>query len=291
MTYNLFGNDGIHALIYNADNLLPTTTTHTTPVRTLGQPDTDYIKRNSSPVTRALFLYLKDPCTFLCPDIPGSITHKPSHESAFTQLVGLLKETEIEILFDWNYLHKDQHHPFSTIVSQPEQLRGFPIDEKNLRGRKLGNWTIFSPTEPFVPTDPPPYADARQKRSRDVSTTPPFAPSPKRVFYIPQGSPTEKATTITMPDDMDNLAKDKLEELEVTATAYVEEALEQMDKRLKQMESAMNKRLDTFLSNFRKRAPYGEPHTAEASYQKPNRYGCTAGHRRRHKHRGRIRQQ
>lgn len=421
------------SLIYDANNLLPTTTKCSATQRTLEEPETTYITRNKPAKTQALSLHLKNPCTILYPAIAGSIAPKPSHESAFTQLVALAKAKEIEILFDGNRLHPNQRSSFVTIVSRPEELSGFPIDGNNLRGRKAGDWTVFSPTEPLVPTDPPSYADASQKRPRDVSSSPPFAPSSKRALYIHQGSPTEKATTIPsssapstvdeslhapspqvlledtvrnmmqnilpdilaqflqnsrsisaspppsetkspetpvghrppypalrallgdrvaakieqrvdtvcenalyeahylrgaadeefidgfeekkldmqliiddllerVPDDMDNLAKDKLEELEVTATAYIEEALGQMDKRLEQMQSAMNKRLeqmesvmskssDTFLSNLSKRTPHGEPHTTEASHQKPNRYGCAAGHRRRHKRRGRIRQQ
>ncbi|KAI0572697.1 hypothetical protein Alg130_10396 [Pyrenophora tritici-repentis] len=169
--------------------------------RTLAPTELSHIARNQTPEVRALSLNLKKPCAILCPNVSGSIAPQPSHELHFRQLVDLAKAIEITILFDWKWLQRKQIGLFLTIVSRPEAFTGFRIDEKNLKGRRLEDWSVFSPTEQYLveSNEPPSYADASRKRARHISYDPPLSPPPKRVFYVPEGSPTEKATTILSP--------------------------------------------------------------------------------------------
>ncbi|PVH98324.1 hypothetical protein DM02DRAFT_596174 [Periconia macrospinosa] len=188
-------------LLYDADNLVPGTTTCMTAKRTLALTELSHIARNQAPEVRALSLKLKKPCAILCPNVSGSIAPQPSHEVHFCQLVDLTKALEITILFDWKWFQPKQIGQFLTIVSQPERFSGFPIDEKNLKGRRLEDWSVFSPTEQYLveSNEPPSYVDASRKRARHISHSPPLSPPPKRVWYVPEGSPTEKATTISSP--------------------------------------------------------------------------------------------
>ncbi|CAI6334282.1 unnamed protein product [Periconia digitata] len=184
--------------IYDADNLVPATTTCMTTKRDLGLTESGHIARNQVPDIRALSLNLRKPCAIICPEVPGSIAPKLGHEIPFTHLVNLAKATEVTILFDWKWLHKSQHGPFLTIVSQPETITGFPINGKNLRKRRLVDWSIFTPVEEHdeESINPPPYVDANRKRPRQISSSPSHSSPPKRIDYTPEGSPTEKATTI-----------------------------------------------------------------------------------------------
>ena len=86
--------------LYDADNLVPATTTCTTAKRTLALTESSHIARNQTPEVRALSLNLKKPCAILCPNVSGSIAPQPSHELHFRQLVDLAKAIEITILFD-----------------------------------------------------------------------------------------------------------------------------------------------------------------------------------------------
>lgn len=188
--------------LYDADNLVPATTTCTTAKRTLALTESSHIARNQTPEVRALSLNLKTPCAILCPNVLACIAPQPSHELHFRRLVDLAKAIEITILFDWKWFQPKQIGPFLTVVSQPETFTGFRIDEKNLRGRRLEDWSVFSPTEQYVveSNEPPSYADVSRKRARhNESHGPPLTPPSKRILYVPEGSPTEKATTILSP--------------------------------------------------------------------------------------------
>lgn len=151
--------------LYDADNLSPATTTCKTATRTLSQTQLQHVARNRITDVHALSLTLRKPAAILCPDFQGSVAPKASHEISFRQLVEFAKSTEITILFDWKRLHPRQQSLFLIVVSQPERLSGFPIDQKNLRGRRLVNWSVFSPTEDHISNEPPPYADVSRKRT------------------------------------------------------------------------------------------------------------------------------
>ncbi|EUC27969.1 hypothetical protein COCCADRAFT_110377 [Bipolaris zeicola 26-R-13] len=192
-------------LIYDADNLLPTTTKCQIPKRALSPEDETYVARNGFSKIHVLSLHLQKPCPIICPTASSSIVPKASCQIPSRCLVGLAKSKHIEIVFDLKWLDRKRIASFLSIVSQPERFHGFPIDEKNLRGRRLVDWTIFSPDEEsvVVTEEPPPYTKATYKRPRGVSSSP--SPPTKRLF-IPPGSPTEKATTASLPNSPANLS-------------------------------------------------------------------------------------
>ncbi|KAF5853299.1 hypothetical protein GGP41_001905 [Bipolaris sorokiniana] len=192
-------------LIYDADNLLPTTTKCQIPKRVLSLGDETYVARNGFSKIHVLSLHLQKPCPIICPTASSSIVPKASFQTPSRCLVGLIKSKHIEIVFDLNWLDRKRAESFLSIVSQPERFHGFPIDEKNLRGRRLADWTIFSPEEEnvVVSEEPPPYTKATHKRLRGVSSSP--SPPTKRMF-IPPGSPTERATTASPPNSPAHLS-------------------------------------------------------------------------------------
>ncbi|KAF2011818.1 hypothetical protein BU24DRAFT_465416 [Aaosphaeria arxii CBS 175.79] len=176
--------------IYNSDNLHPETTTYTTSGRDLTQLESQHIARNITPKVRALSLQLKKPCAILCPKerIP-----RPTH------LIGLAKATDITIIFDRNWLTSQQHRFIFDIVAQPETFSGFPIDEKNLKGRRLDNWTVFYPADDRVSNEPHPYIKLSSKRSLQESDDTAGLSPPKRILCTPVHSPTKEATVIPTP--------------------------------------------------------------------------------------------
>jgi hypothetical protein len=109
-----------------------------------------HVARNSRPDIRVLSLCLQKPCPVICPSVPSSIVPKASCETLSPHFVDLTKSTEIEIALDWKWLHREQVTSFLSIVSQPERFRGFPVDEKNLKGRQLEDWTVFSPVNALL---------------------------------------------------------------------------------------------------------------------------------------------
>ncbi|KAJ6276544.1 hypothetical protein J3E71DRAFT_373238 [Bipolaris maydis] len=178
-------------LIYDADNPRPTTTKCQKPTCVLLTGDNEAYN-------------LRKPCSIICPSVA-------SCQIASQRFVNLAKSTHIEIVFDWTWLDPPRIQLFTKIVSQPEQLRGFNIDKNNLKGRRLEDWTIFSPKEEnvVVSKEPPPYTV--HKRPQQVSSSSP-SPSPKRVCVIPSGSPTEiatlteRSTTASLPDSPKHLS-------------------------------------------------------------------------------------
>jgi hypothetical protein len=202
-------------LIYDADNLVPTTTQCQTLARTLSERESHVVARNPTtpPNLRVLSLHLRQPCPITCPSVPSSLVSKASCDAPSQPFVDLAKSTEIEVAFDLKWITPKQVKSFTSIISQPELFHGFPVNEKNLRGQRLENWTVFRPDEEAAVSDElPSYTDVVHKRPRQrefyqraaeslvladcdaaVSNTP--SPRAKRLFS--RGSPTEKATTIS----------------------------------------------------------------------------------------------
>lgn len=121
--------------LYDADNLVPATTTCATAKRTLALTKSSYVARYQKSEVRALSLNLKKPCAILCPNISGSIAPQPSHELHFRQLVDIARAMEITMMFDWKWCQPEEIGPFLTVVSLPETFTGFCIGGKNVTGR------------------------------------------------------------------------------------------------------------------------------------------------------------
>lgn len=183
-----FDNKQTFTLLYNADNLMNGSTSLGPATIPLPQARLAQLARKGNAQMRTLFLTLKTPCAIRCPRSSGSIALDPP----FPQFVSLAKATKVSILFDYNWLHQSNVERFQRLVSHPETLTGFPVDNIHAKLYRLADWSVFSPIEDAVAEVPPSYTATSVKRPRSST---PGCSSPKRVLLDLALSPTEKAST------------------------------------------------------------------------------------------------
>jgi hypothetical protein len=223
-------------LLYNADNLVPGNTSLKPPPTCLPQDRLHDIARQGNANLKILSLTLKTPCSVWCPPSSGPIAPKDGFGTAFGQFVELARTTEVHILFDWNWLHKDHHARFDRLVRHPEHLTGIPVDQASAKRYRLADWSVFSPADDVASEAPPPYTAASKKRPRQVTTSPTPGSSPKRALLSPApfllSSPTEKATTasVSAPSPKSRLSSpaSNAPDLQDSLKNVVEELLPQM---------------------------------------------------------------
>lgn len=215
-----FDDEQTFTLLYNADNLVPGNTSLKPSPPCLPQDGLHGIARQGNANFKTLSLTLKTPCPVWCPPSSGLIAPKDGSVATFGQFVDLARATEVHILLDWNWLHKDHHARFDRLVRYPEQLTGIPVDRSSATRYRLADWSVFSPVDDVTSEAPPPYATTSKKRPRQgqfalirifftlslnqhaVTTSPTLRSSPKRALLSPApfllSSPTEKATTASV---------------------------------------------------------------------------------------------
>ncbi|UPX16755.1 uncharacterized protein EKO05_0007141 [Ascochyta rabiei] len=207
----IHGYDAKHVFImqYDADNLKPGKNSLGPATIPLPQWRLDQVSRQGNPQIRTLSLTLKKMCPVWTPSSLGPVRPKLDHEAAFTLLANLAKATKLHILFDYNWLHRDHHNIFQTLVDHPEQLIGFPVSRHYSKQYRREDWSVFNAenagddatTEDEAPVEeaPPMYTEGN-KRPRHVTPTP-SSPPPKRVLLSPypdtHTSPTEKDSVAT----------------------------------------------------------------------------------------------
>ncbi|KAF5847796.1 hypothetical protein GGP41_009044 [Bipolaris sorokiniana] len=188
-------------LLYNADNLVPGNTLVQPPPTSLPQDRLHDIARQGNAHLRMLSLTLKTPCPVWCPPSLGPMP-KDGFGAAFAQFVKLASATQIYILFDWNWIHKDHCARFDHLIRHPEQLTGIPVDPSSARHFRLADWSVLGPIDDVASEAPPPYIEASKKRPRQVTTSPSPEPSLKRTLLSPTSclvsSPTEKASVVSV---------------------------------------------------------------------------------------------
>ncbi|CAE7213243.1 hypothetical protein PTNB85_10475 [Pyrenophora teres f. teres] len=193
-----FSQDQTFTLIYDADNLVPGVNSIKPATTSLPQDQLDQLGRSGNPQLRVLALTVKQPCSIRCPHSTGSLGPKNGYEVPFHQLRKIAQATEIDVLLDYNWVHTVNRALLDKVLERPEELAGLVENGKYTKQHKRVDWTVFGPVDQ---EDPPPYASASQKRSRQTATSSlPKYPSPKRILLdaaIFPGSPTEKATTTT----------------------------------------------------------------------------------------------
>jgi hypothetical protein len=128
-------------LIYNADNLVPTTTQCQTLTWALSDQESKVVARNptTAPNLHVLSLHLRQPCPITCPNVSSSLVSKASCATPSQPFVDLAKSTEVEIAFDLKWITPKQVKSFTSIIRQPELFRGFSVNEKNLKEQRLKN--------------------------------------------------------------------------------------------------------------------------------------------------------
>jgi hypothetical protein len=167
-----FDDEQTFTLVYDADNLVPGETSLEHTSMSLPQARQREIARQGSPKVKTICLTLKKPCPVWCPLASGTIAPKHGLESPFHQFVKLARATEIHILVDYNWLHRDKQARFERLVSHPEELTGFTINNYASRFRQA-DWTVFSPIEDVASEAPPSYANiASESPSKCVSKRP-----------------------------------------------------------------------------------------------------------------------
>lgn len=149
---------------YDADNLVSGTIALGPAAINLPQTRLDNIGRRDVRQMKTLSFRLQSSCPVWCPHFSGSIAPNLDSTSSFHQLVKLASATEVHILFDYNWLHKNVRPSFQCLLDQNLRLTGFPVAEYYAKHYKLADWTAFAPLENAEA--PPSYADASKKRPR-----------------------------------------------------------------------------------------------------------------------------
>jgi hypothetical protein len=114
-------------LQYNADNIVPDSTSLGPATIRLPQDRVSEIARSNDPQIRTLSFKLKKCCSIWGPQ-PASTVPKPGSEALFTQLGDLARATELCILFDTKWLRTTTFAVFQQLVANPEHFSGFPVD-------------------------------------------------------------------------------------------------------------------------------------------------------------------
>ncbi|PSN59691.1 hypothetical protein BS50DRAFT_594347 [Corynespora cassiicola Philippines] len=198
-----FDHDQTFIFLYHVDNFVPGSTCLGPVTIPLPQTLLDRVARQGNPQLRTLSISVKEPCPILAPPSSTNMAFKRGFDGPFHQLVKLAKATRIHILFDHNWIHRDQYPRFESLISHPEGFTGFSHGKFISKPHTLVDWAAFGPAED-EPDAPPSYTDASNKRARQISTSPtPKSPPSKRLLLSPVpefvSSPTEKATTASTP--------------------------------------------------------------------------------------------
>jgi hypothetical protein len=210
-----FNDEQPFTLIYDADNLVSGKTKLGPAAIRLPQDRLRKITRSGNPQLKTLSLTLKESCPIWGPSSPRSIAPKSGFEPSFHQLVQLAGALQVHILFDYNWLHQDQHTRFGRLFSHGEELTGLPIEQNFVKLHERIDWIVLSAN------GPPSYSDVSKKRSRRrkfsafeyilwfnlyhvaATSTSPEPPFSKRALLsssdLDAPSPTEKATPPPSP--------------------------------------------------------------------------------------------
>jgi hypothetical protein len=148
-----FDDEQTFTLRYDADNLVPSKTSLGLAAIPLPQGRLEPIIRHGNSQLRTLSLTLKTPCPIWYPHSVSNISPKTGFEASFHQLLKLARATEIQILFDFNWLRTDNHTRFQRLISHSATLTGLPVNGNLVRRFQQADWTVFRPVEQTVPGD------------------------------------------------------------------------------------------------------------------------------------------
>jgi len=194
---------------YDADNLVPGSTSLGPATVVLSQAQLNEVARHANPQMRTLSLTLKKECPLWYPLSTGNLPPQGSNAST-VPLGHLARARELYILFDYNWLHRDTHSTFDRLIQHPEDFTGFPVARHYKNQYRCADWSYFKFGDAAATTEdeePPSYAEASTKRPRHVSrenSPTPSSPPRKRALlspfpeYVPP-SPTEENTPSPEP--------------------------------------------------------------------------------------------
>jgi hypothetical protein len=160
-------------LQYDANNLKPGAISLGPATIPLPQERLAGVSREGNPQIRTLSLTLMKVCPVWCQPSFGILKPKPDHEVAFNQFANLAKATQLHILFDYNWLHRDHHAIFHRLIDRPEQLTGFPVWRHYSKQYRRGDCSVFNTegaehadtdaTTEDERTPPPVYAEGSEQ--------------------------------------------------------------------------------------------------------------------------------
>jgi hypothetical protein len=153
------------SLVYDADNLVPGTTT----LDHANSPPPPYflsqIARHNGRNLKILSLALMERCTIRWSRALGDIEH--SLDERYQQLADLARATSLHILFDYAWLNPAKSAQFLSLVDTSKQLARYPVD--TVSQFREANWTVLVPEDAAPLEAPPSYEDASLRRSRQCN--------------------------------------------------------------------------------------------------------------------------
>jgi hypothetical protein len=171
---------------YEGDNLMPGKNSLGNVGISLSDKSLQNIARHGQPRPRTLSLTLKAPCSVWYPHGLGSGVS--SVHTCFHDLSTLARATKVHILFDINWLGKNNLARLQSVVEGSRELIGVPVIPQFARSYQQSDWSILNfvqdvksdvcfPNEDVAPEAvpsiedvihdaPPPYAHVSSKRSR-----------------------------------------------------------------------------------------------------------------------------
>lgn len=160
---------------FEGDNLMPGKTS----LRNVDVPLSDQslrtIARHGQPRLRTLSLTLKAPCSVWYPHSFGKAVS--SICTRFHELLALARATEVCILFDTNWLGRNNFAQLQSAAEGSRQLTGLPVLPQFARLYQQADWSVLNliqdascealpSIEDAVHDAPPPYAHVSGKRAR-----------------------------------------------------------------------------------------------------------------------------
>jgi hypothetical protein len=165
-------------LQYDADKIVPDSTSLGPVTILLPQDRFDAIAHSKTPQIQTLSFKLKSCCPIWGPR-PASTVPKHGSEALFTQLGNLAIATELCIVFDSTWLHPTECAVLQRLVQDPAQFSGFPVSRYYETFLRCMHESVFNPpsndnatadsdatTEDEDEDEPPSYAKVSRKRPR-----------------------------------------------------------------------------------------------------------------------------
>lgn len=155
-------------LTYNADDLADGTFLGPVPSEVeLTHDDLSKIaRRTKATAIKVLLLTLRTPCSVRCAPMTACFAPKPGHAAAFRTLRNLASSTEVQIMFDHNWVQARHYAALHTLINRPDTLAGIPASVYQGPLSRQVDWTVFGPVYEDNTEEPPGYEGNTAKRPR-----------------------------------------------------------------------------------------------------------------------------
>ncbi|CAA9959442.1 hypothetical protein PTMSG1_02860 [Pyrenophora teres f. maculata] len=229
----------LFTLRYQGDNLMLGKTSLRDVAIPLPEGSLDMIARQGQPRPRTLLLSLKAPCSVWYPHSLGNEVY--SLHTSIAELLTLARATEVRILFDINWLGKNNLARLQSVVEGSQQLTGVPVIPQFACLYQQVDWSVLdsvqdaksgaylSTEDEAVPSiedalldAPPSYAHVSGKRSRKTRTSStPNSPPPKRLLQDPTCAPSPPERAKSMASSTATVQVDVFQDIVTSAVEKV----------------------------------------------------------------------